>query len=66
MVIKTRRSKHQTLQWRYHMCQQVRRRQTKAVLVLSDKGNSEGNAFASSEAKWLHHNRKPIPPKNNI
>jgi hypothetical protein len=48
------------------MCQQVRRRQTKAVLVLSDKGNSEGNTFASSEAKWLHHNRKPIPPKNNI
>jgi len=34
------------------------------LLVVSDIGNSEDN-FASNEAKWMHHNRKPIPLKYN-
>jgi hypothetical protein len=35
------------------------------LLVLSDVGNSEDKTFASNEAKWMHHNRKLIPPKYN-
>lgn len=35
------------------------------LLVLSDMGKSEDKTFASNEAKWMHHNRKPIPPKYN-
>lgn len=35
------------------------------LLVLSDTGNSGDKIFASNEAKWLHHNRKPVPPTYN-